>query len=268
MAKVIKVTDRFINIRGTFKVELPIGAVDVGTQTSLVQRNNGKWLMLDSLKLDDQVKTEVDALTDGGKEIEAVLNLHPFHTVFCEWVHQTYPDAKLYGSARHHSKFPQLPWQAGLLEDPATQEQFADDLDLRVPDGVDFISSNESIHFSSVVAYHAASKTIHVDDTFMFVPLPDLAKIFGFREGTVQLHPHLAGALQQRKGSVEEFKKWIHKLVNDWRDAESLCAAHSGNLLGVDNIGDSIASRIEAALTVAEPVLAGYKLAYEKQCKS
>ena len=112
----------------------------------------------------------------------------------CEAIHQSYPDAKLYGTQRHKDKLPSLPWQSGLIEDAATQNQFSEDLSFSVPKGVDFISSNESVHFSSVLAYHMASKTLHVDDTFMFIATPKAAEIFGFKEGTVQLHPTLAGA--------------------------------------------------------------------------
>lgn len=35
-------------------------------------------------------------------------------------------DAKLYGTARHHSKLPDLPWQGGYLEDPKVQAEFKD----------------------------------------------------------------------------------------------------------------------------------------------
>lgn len=80
MSKVIRVADKFVNIRSSFK----IGAVDIGTHTSLVKRKSGKWLMLDSVKLESQVKAEVDSITNNGADLEAVLNLHPFHTVrFC-----------------------------------------------------------------------------------------------------------------------------------------------------------------------------------------
>jgi hypothetical protein len=112
----------------------------------------------------------------------------------CEWAHQAFPGAKLYGTARHKTKLPDLPWESGLIEESSTQAQFSDDLDFSMPQGVDFISSNESIHFSSVLCYHKATKTVHVDDTFMFVPTPKAAEIIGFKEGTLQLHPTLAGA--------------------------------------------------------------------------
>ena len=77
MSAIIRVADSFLNIRGSFK----IGPLDVKTHSSLVKRKNGKWLMLDSLKMEAPIKREVDELTDGGKNLDAILNLHPFHTV-------------------------------------------------------------------------------------------------------------------------------------------------------------------------------------------
>jgi hypothetical protein len=77
MASLVRVADSFINVRASFK----IGPADIHTHASLVKRKNGKWLMLDSVKMEDAVKAEVDSLTDGGKALEAVLNVHPFHTV-------------------------------------------------------------------------------------------------------------------------------------------------------------------------------------------
>lgn len=55
--------------------------------------------------------------------------------VSCNWIHDAYPDAKLYGSSRHHEKLPNLPWQPALLDDPAVLAEFDDELDLRIPAG-------------------------------------------------------------------------------------------------------------------------------------
>jgi hypothetical protein len=77
MSSLVRVADSFVNIRGSFKIG---GLLDVGTQTSLVRKKNGNWIMLDSLKMEPDVKAQVDSMTDGGKAIDAILNLHPFHT--------------------------------------------------------------------------------------------------------------------------------------------------------------------------------------------
>jgi hypothetical protein len=179
----------------------------------------------------------------------------------CEWVQNAYPKAKLYGTIRHHDKLPKLSWEAGLIEDPQTQALFKDDLEFRVPKGVDFISSNKNIHFSSVVAFHPDSSTLHVDDTFMFFPTPKVAELFFFKQGTIQLHPTLVGALQSRKGAAEELRAWVRGVAKDW-PITNFCAAHLGTLLGKDNTGQSISKRIEAALTLAEPVLKTHELRF------
>jgi hypothetical protein len=77
MSAIIRVADSFLNIRSSFK----LGPVDLHTHASLVKRKNGRWLMLDSVKMEDSVKTTIDQVTDGGKTLDAILNLHPFHTV-------------------------------------------------------------------------------------------------------------------------------------------------------------------------------------------
>jgi hypothetical protein len=187
--------------------------------------------------------------------------------VSCEWVHQAYPQAKLYGTARHVSKLPNLPWLDKLLEDPETQALFAEDLDLRTPAGVDFISTNVNVHFSSILAFHKASQTLHVDDTLMFYPTPKVAQIFGFKEGTVQLHPTLVGALKRRRGASQDFRAWVRKFVAEW-EMTNLCAAHLGVLLGKDNTGASLKSRVESALFVAEPVLIAHDLFYGRNANS
>ena len=77
MSGLVRVADTFLNLRGSFK----IGPADIGVHSSLIRRKNNKWLMLDSMKLEDSVKAEVTSMTNGGKDMEAILNTHPFHTV-------------------------------------------------------------------------------------------------------------------------------------------------------------------------------------------
>lgn len=102
-AKILQIADNFWNIRGSFKIA---GLIDIGTQASLVQRENGKFVFLDSYTLKGAVKEEIDQLTNGGEDVEAVLNLHPFHTVHVSWMQEQYPNARHYGTARHLSRFP------------------------------------------------------------------------------------------------------------------------------------------------------------------
>jgi hypothetical protein len=248
--QILKISDDFWSIRGDFKIG---GIVNIGTHASLLRRGNGKFVLLDAYTLRDEVKAQVDALTNSGDDIEAIINLHPFHTVHVTKAQEQYPKARLYGTRRHVEQFPDLPWQSQRTESDAFAELFADDLAFSVPAGVDFISSNEHLHFSSVLAYHKASRTIHSDDTLMYLQLPGL--LGKLKQPEVTFHMTLAKTLEKRPGAVADFRAWAMALAEQWGDAENLCAAHSSVLLGSDNSGVSIAGRILAALQKAEKTL-------------
>lgn len=92
----------FWNIRGSFRIG---GVLNIGTQCSLIQLNSGKFIFLDSYSLTGDVRDEVMALTNNGQDVEAVLNVHPFHTVHCAQMAKDFPQATFYGSRRHHKKY-------------------------------------------------------------------------------------------------------------------------------------------------------------------
>lgn len=255
--QVLQISDDFWNIRGDFKIG---GVINIGTHASLVRRTNGKFVLLDAYTLRGEVKEQIDALTNNGDDIEAIINLHPFHTVHVKKAHEQYPKAKLYGTQRHVDKFPDLSWQPELSESDACADLFADDFEFSVPDGVDFISSNEHLHFSSVLAYHKASKTIHVDDTLMYLQLPGLLGML--KKAEITFHMTLPKTLEKRAGAVKEFKAWAKRLANQWSDAENLCAAHSAVLLASENDSASIADRILGALQKVERTLQSHERRY------
>lgn len=249
--EIIEVSAGFWNIRGSFRIG---GVVDIKTQVSLVRLASGNFVFLDSYSLSDDTMARVDNIVGSEDKIEAILNLHPFHTVHVEAMHRLYPGARLYGTVRHHDRFPDLPWEAERTEDSALQELYADDFDFSVPAGVDFVSDNDNVHFSSVLAMHNASRTIHVDDTFMYLKLPRLLRLFGVKD-SLAFHPTLSMALEKRAGAADDFRAWARSLIEQWGNAENLCAAHTAPLLGRDNRGASIARRMEKALKRCEPRL-------------
>ena len=257
--QLIHVADNFWNIRGSYRIG---GVIDVGTQASLVRLSNGKFVLLDCYTVRGAAKRQIGELTDGGKDIEAILNVHPFHTVHVERVHELYPHATLYGTARHHSRFPELPWADVHTEDPALHRQFAADFDFSVPRGVDFISANEDVHFSSVLVLHRASMTIHSDDTLMYLRLPMLMRFFGLGD-SVSFHPTLAKALEKRAGAAADFREWANELIDRWQDAENLCAAHTAALLAQDNKGESIHTRLLKALDKISGILKSHERKYQ-----
>lgn len=248
--QILKVSKDFWNIRGVFKIG---GVLNIGTHASLVRRANGKYVLLDAYTLQDDIKQQVDAVTNNGADIEAIINLHPFHTVHVQRSHQQYPNAKLYGTARHIKKFPDLPWQPELTESAECAALFADDFEFSIPAGVDFISNNENLHFSSVLAYHRASKTIHSDDTLMFMQLPGV--LGKMKKPEVTFHMTLGMTLEKRAGAVNDFRDWAAGLAEQWSDAENLCAAHSATLLKRKNDSNSVSERILGALQKVDKTL-------------
>ena len=252
--QVLQVAEGFWNIRGDFRIG---GVVNIGTHASLVRRRNGRFLLLDAYTLQGEVKAEIDALTNNGEDIEAVIQLHPFHTVHVPWAHQQFPQARHYGTRRHVERFTDLPWEKALSESDECAALFADDLQFSVPTGVDFISKNENLHFSSVLAYHPESRTIHVDDTLMVLQLP--GPVGRLQTPGVAFHLTLAKTLERRAGAAADFRDWATGLADQWADAEHLCAAHTGALVSKGGQQHDIAGLICKALKKAERTLQAHE---------
>ena len=96
--EVIEVSGDFWNIRGSFRVG---GVVDIRTQASLVRLGSGNFVFLDSYSLSRAARRHIEDIVGPDAEIEAILNLHPFHTVHVANMHELYPRATLYGTSRH-----------------------------------------------------------------------------------------------------------------------------------------------------------------------
>lgn len=256
--KLIAVAGDFWNVRGAFKLG---GVVDIGTQTSLVRLANGRFVFLDAYKLSRRLRDAVATIVGDDSQIEAIINLHPFHTVHVAAMAEQYPGARLYGTARHRERFPDLDWESVGSEDAGLHALYGDDIEFTIPAGVDFISQDEKVHFSSVMALHRASGTIHVDDTLMYVRFPRLLGLLGLSD-SLSFHPTLSMALEKREGAAAEFRDWAQGLIEDWGDAENLCAAHTALLTGERNRGAPIGERIERALARCEPRLAAHEKRY------
>ncbi|MXO64769.1 hypothetical protein [Altericroceibacterium endophyticum] len=221
---ITRIDENFWNIRGKFKIA---GMLDVGTQASLIRLPSGKFLFLDSYSLTPDMQREIYSLTEGGKAVEAILNLHPFHTLHCDTMAAMFPQAKLYGSARHKRKCPDLKWETPHVESQEVCDLYGDVLDFTLPRGVDYISDDENVHFSSLMAYHKPSRTIHVDDTLTYFDLPKPISLI-LPSPKIGFHPTLAKALEQRPGAARDFLNWAQDMAKSWHDATTICAAHSG----------------------------------------
>ena len=221
--QILDLGNGFRTIRGSFKVA---GLVDVGTQCSLVELADGSFAFLDSYTLPDEVKAEVDRLTDDGRKVAAILNVHPFHTLHCEWMHRAFPQAKLYGTARHVEKLPDLPWQDELCEGTSFPGLFRQDFEFSQPAGCQLVCADEDVHFSSILVYHPKSKTIHVDDTLVYLKLGFPASVLPMT-GRLDFHPTLGKALEPRAGAADDFREWAYDIGVRWADTRQIAAAHN-----------------------------------------
>ena len=255
MAETIEqLADGFWRIAGEMKIG---GVVDFGTHASLVRLANGNFVFLDSYTLPPDLHREVMGLTKGAT-IEAILNLHPFHTLHCEWMHAAFPGAALYGTARHLERFPELPWQETLCEDAALAERYGADFAFSTPEGVPLVCSDESVHFSSVLALHRASGTLHVDDTLVYLDKgPPLSLLPMNRR--LGFHPTLEKALHAEAGAADQFREWAIALGIDWADTRRIAAAHNA-VLELDS--GEFPDLIGAALGRVKPVLDAHREKY------
>ena len=210
----------FWNIQGSFRLG---GIIDIGTQCSLVRLHSGKFVFLDSYGLTDSVRAQVMALTNNGQDVEAVLNLHPFHTVHCVQMTKDFPQATFYGSERHPKHVPQVQWSDDLVESKAVVERYPE-LEFSLPEGICYISPNEKVHAGSLLAYHPASKSLHVDDTFMSPPTKLLKAVLP----ELMLHPTTKKALKNEPNAGKHYCDWATQLAHQWRNTHNFCAAHSG----------------------------------------
>lgn len=242
-----QITADFWNIRGTYRI---LGLLNLGTQASLVRLKSGRFVLLDSYTLDGETAARVRALTDGGNAIEAVLNLHPFHTLHVEAIAAMFPQARMYGTARHLARLPKIDWAPELTESAAFAEIFADDFDFMVPAGVDFIPKDEKLHFASVLAFHRQSGTLHVDDTLNWLPF-----LLGNR---LAFHPTLAEVLQRRAGAADEFRAWAQAFIARCETVRHVCTAHTRLAPVSDDPPGGIAKRVRAALQKVESVLVAH----------
>lgn len=254
--QILSIAENFWNIRGSFRIG---GVLNIGTQASLVQLASGRFVLLDSLRLDSTTRSRINRITEDGKLIDAILNLHPFHTVHVEAMHRTFPEARLYGTRRHHERFADLPWEPETTESPALHQLFAPELDFSVPRGVDFVSPNPNLHFSSVLVRHRASATLHVDDTLIYMRLPGPLQRLS-QAGRLAFHPTLAQVLEKRPGAAAEFRAWAKALITDWADVRHLCAAHTHAL--TDPGSRQPMTRVAQALNRVESLLARHQRRY------
>lgn len=226
---VVAVGPGFYNIRSSFKV---FGLIEVGTHMSIIKLNSGKFLVIDTVELDDQLKSQIDALTNNGDLIEAVLATHPFHTVYFPAFYSLYPNAQYYGCPRHIRNITTITWKGNFNDEATLKLWETEQIYLRIPDGAEFVNPAESNHFSSVFVFHQPSRTIHVDDTIGFHPNPGcfLRCALGAKKNQMMFW-NLQRGLKKDNEAPILFKNFIQKILSDW-DFDNACTAHTGNKIG------------------------------------
>jgi len=218
-----KLADTFWNIRGVHRVG---GLLDIGTQMSLAQRSDGRFVVIDGIDLDESQRGSLMELTGNGELVDAVVNVHPFHTLHVEATHRLFPGATLHGTARHHQSAPSLRWSPEPVEDWKADHPLAELFDLSVPDGVDFVCSDDRVHVASVLVRHRQTTIVHVDDTFNVIAAPGFLRGV-FPVSSLRMHPMLKQALQERAGAADAYAAWACALAERWSDTRIVCAAHS-----------------------------------------
>lgn len=201
---------------------------------SIIGLSNGKFLIVDAIPLDHEVKQHIDSITDNGNNIEAVLATHPFHTLAFPAFYQSYPNVPYYGTPRHIRNLPDIKW-VGDLNDCATRNKWSPEVEMRIPDGAEFVAPvpEKTNHFSCVFVFHRQSRTLHVDDTIFYAHQPGLLlKIAGFRHGDMSFHPSIKGSgLYNTPEAPYQFRDFIAGVIKDW-DFDNICCAHTGNKIG------------------------------------
>lgn len=122
----------FWNVRSGFKILAKL--IDIETHMSFIQLHNGNFLVVDTVELDDDLRQKINHLTDNGNKIEAVIGIHPFHTLSFQTFYESYPNAAYYGTPRHIRRLTQIPW-VGSLNDCNVRKKWEPDVELRIPAG-------------------------------------------------------------------------------------------------------------------------------------
>jgi hypothetical protein len=224
---IVQIAPNFYNIRASFYIK---SVVNIGTHMSLIRLESGKFLVVDAAPLEDEIKEQVDALTENGSLIEAVIATHPFHTRSFPAFYDMYPDAPYYGTPRHLSVVPEIPWRGAINEN---LDRWEPEVYMRIPAGAEFISPmpESTNHFSCVWVYSPSAKTVHVDDTVVYVKgtgvVGVVTKITG-KEGKLMFHPSMKDdGLYPTPEAPWEFKAWMENVLQDW-DIQNICTAHMG----------------------------------------
>ena len=226
----VQLVENFWNIRSGFKV---FGLLNIGTHMSVIRLSTGRFLVIDAVPLDDDLKREFDELTNGGELVDAVLATHPFHSLALPGFHQAYPRLRFIGCPRHLRNLPEIPW-AGEIREHLTD--WAPEVQMRIPAGAEFVAPLPELsnHFACVFVCHQPSRMVHVDDTVNLYTkdVGLLLRLVGVKQGEFGFHPSIKGpGLFSTPEAPTQFSEWFQSLLNDW-DVDAICCAHRDVMVG------------------------------------
>lgn len=246
--RLLSLHQNFWNVRGSFKLV----NIELGTHMSVVELPGNKYVVIDTLTLEPEVKQSLDTLTDRGKNIVAVLCVHPLHSLSLNAFYHMYPHAKYYGCPRHLEKFKNIQW-AGDLQHASVRQQFEPHLLLSAPDGIDM---EEGHRASTILVFHPASGIMHVNDLFQyFVDPPLVLRMTGVKPGVLGFHAKVLSVPLLYDPIA--FLLWLKKILDEW-DIQIICAAHGGNKVGggkqalADLVKDSEEKLVKLATEIAK----------------
>ena len=226
------------------------GLVDTFTHMGLVRLSSGKFVALATVdptgaaKTDQGgdtelglIKQDIDVLTDNGRNLEAVIATHSFHTLAYTPFYECYPSAQYYGCPRHLLKLPQIPW-AGVVTDCKVQNLYSPQIEIRIPpvEAAEFDSPEppDSNHFNSVIV--KAHGVLFNDDMIQYTVHPKelMGRIVVWVTGATRDHLsfHMSmfkGGLRRTAQSPDLFLEWIEALLAEW-DFDIIASAHNAVL--------------------------------------
>lgn len=86
-------------------------------------------------------------------------------------------------------------------------------------------------HFVSVFVYHSESKTLHVDDTLIYIEAATWPISLLLQSGSLIFHPSIIIGLNKNPEAPLQFYDWMKKMLRDWH-MQNLCTAHIGVKVG------------------------------------
>mmetsp|Transcript_35548 Transcript_35548/g.83256 ORF Transcript_35548/g.83256 Transcript_35548/m.83256 type:complete len:353 (-) Transcript_35548:306-1364(-) len=234
LSTIKEIGSNFWQVRADFKILK--GMFNLKTHMCIVRLSEGpskgRFVILSAVTLTKLIKKDLDLLTKSGQLIEAVIGTHPFHTLAFRSFYDEYPNAKYYGTPRHLRVLKEIPWAGETLEN---KDLWSGDLDMRIPAGSEYDDPKppHSNHLSNVIVYHAASRSIFVDDTLLCIESPGMVlRLLGFKAGKLFFHPSIKGpGLHPSPEAPQDFKKFVYQVLEEWQ-FDNICCAHTGNVLG------------------------------------